>query len=228
MKIALFTFTSLLVLAGNARAELPMGLKCESKIKIVEAEVGEVGSYDVQMGMKKETHTAFLKRAKVKPTDGCHFPTLAVGKTVVVKYSGAELGETEVQCIDQNNKNELVTFPKSIYTVRRLNIETYKLNPYCPDGKPTDGVPCSKLDSQSQRGMDYKAKVLGWGGNGQPESKKKLYLVDLTFDPPYRNSVPAGAKLFCALVTRDGKVAIAGTAVYPGVDAEPKPADAAE
>ena len=220
----------LLLPCAPALAKLPMGLKCDPTVKIAVAEVGEVAEYEVQMGMKKEKHRALRKRKKVTPVDGCHFPDLKVGQTVVVRYTGKEVGETQVQCIDLNNNNAAVEFPKSIYTVRNSHIAPYMLLPYCPDGKSPDaGVTCSKLDSQSQRASEYKATVLGWGGNGKPESKNKQYLIDMVFDPPFHNSVPANAKLFCGLVNRDGAIVIAGTALYPGPGAPAaKPAEGAE
>jgi hypothetical protein len=51
------------------------------------------------------------------------------------------------------------------------------------------------------------------------KEKDRLHKIDLTFDPPYRDSVPPGAKLFCALINRDGNVIIAGTAQYPAAAA---------
>jgi hypothetical protein len=195
--------------AAPARAELPMGLKCESKLKITDADVGEIGTYEVQKGMQKEKHTALLRRKKVKPVDGCQFPDLAVGQTVVVRYTGEQVGETEVQCIDRANGDAAVTFPKSIYTVRHSRIETYKMMPFCPNGvAPDAGVPCSKKTTQSERGIEYQETVLG------SKTKAPRHLIDLVFDPPFRDSVPAGAKLFCALINRDGKVVIAGSAQY--------------
>lgn len=213
MKLAIIVAAPLL-LTRVAHAELPMGLACQKSIKIVAAEVGEVGTYEVQIGMKKEKHTALLKRKAVKPVDGCSFPDLAVGQTVVVRYTGPDSLETQVQCIDLAHDNVEVTFPKSIYTVRRSDIDLWKLMPYCPDGKSPDKVACSKKNTQSERGTEYREKVLA--GN----SKQPQHIVDLVFDPPFRNSVPAGAHLFCALVDRDGKVVIAGSAHYPATPSE--------
>lgn len=219
---ALFGFPGLFILftSSTAAAELPMGLKCEPSIKIAAAEVGAVGKYSVQMGMKKEEHTALLNRKKVKPVDGCHFPGLTPGQTVVARYSGPDSLETEVQCIDLNT-NEPVEFPKSIYTVRDSDIPLWQLMPYCPDGKSMDDFPCSKLNTQSERGSYYRDTVLQ--GNHK-DAKKRLHNVDMVFDPPYRNSVPSNAKLFCALINRDGKVVIAGTAQYPAAE-EAEPAE---
>jgi hypothetical protein len=214
---------SLLVtfISASAFAKLPMGLKCEPQVKIVGAEVGEIGKYQVQKGMTKEEHTALVNRKKAAPVDGCHFSDIKPGQVVVARYSGPEVFDTEVQCIDQNNKDAPVTFPKSIFTVRNSNIETWKLMPLCPDGVAKDGFPCSKLASQSERGSEYKDVVLKWKAK---DAKSKLYKVDLTFDRPYKNSVPANAKLFCALVNKAGNVVIAGTALY----SEPAGATAAE
>ena len=47
-----------------ATAGLPLGLKCDPTVKIAGAEIGEVGKYSVQMGMKKEEHSALLHRKK--------------------------------------------------------------------------------------------------------------------------------------------------------------------
>lgn len=217
MKAVVLPSLALLLTTSSARADLPMGLKCDSSIKFVGAEIGAVGKYEVQIGMKKEEHTALLSRKAIKAVDGCAFTGITPGQTVVVRYSGPEIGDTEVQCIDLANKNEPVTFPKSIYTVRESKLSPYMLLPYCPDGKSTTGSACSKLNSQSQRGSEYQDTVLKWKGNNP---KTKLHKIDMVFDPPYRNSVPAGAKLFCALVNRDGKVVMAGTAQYPA-EAEP-------
>lgn len=173
--------------------------------------------------MVKEEHSALLGRKTVKPVDGCHFPDITPKQVVVVRYGGPELGDTEVQCIDLNNNNAAVTFPKSIYTVRNSRISQWMLMPYCPDGKSTDGFPCSKLDSQSQRSTEYQDTVLKAKDKKGNDNKDKLHLVDLAFDPPYRNSVPSNAKLFCALVNRAGNVVIAGTAQYPTVEAAPDP-----
>jgi hypothetical protein len=105
------------------------------------------------------------------------------------------------------------------------------LMPYCPDGNATDGVACSKLGSQSERGSEYRDTVMKWKAN---DPKTKQYKIDLQFDPayvakvpPYAPSVPYGAKLFCAAVNKKGEVVIAGTAQYPASSAEaPAPADA--
>lgn len=203
-----------------AMAALPMGLNCEPKIKIVAAEVGEVGEYEVQKGMQKEKHTALLKRKTVAPVDACHFPDLLPGQTVVARYTGEEADSTQVQCIDQNNNNAPVVFPKSIFTVRNSNISPHYLNPYCPDGASADGFPCSKLLSQSERGSEYKDSAMKWKENNP---KTKQHKVDMVFDaayvaktPPFAPSVPNGAKLFCALVTKSGQVVMAATAQYPG------------
>ncbi|MGE0551674.1 MAG: hypothetical protein AB7O24_21045 [Kofleriaceae bacterium] len=215
MKAAALPCLVLVFAASTARAELPMGLKCEPTFKIVGAEIGAVGTYAVQIGMKKEEHRALLDRKKISPVDGCAFANIRPGQTVVVKYAGPEVSETEVQCIDLNNNNAPVTFPKSIYTVRNSRIDTWMLMPFCPDGKSTTGGPCSKANTQSARATEYQDTVLKWKGNNP---KTKLHKIDMLFDLPYRNSVPAGAKLFCALVNRDGKVVMAGTAQYPAAD----------
>lgn len=212
--------------AANALAALPMGLKCDPKMKIVASEVGEVGKYEVQKGMQKEEHTALINRKKVTPVDTCSFDGLTPGQTLVVRYTGDEVGENEVQCIDLNNNNAQVVFPKSIYTVRSPNLSTYMLNPWCPDGTSKDGFPCSKLTTQSERGSEYKDNIMLWKAN---DPKTKQYKIDLQFDPayvskvpPYTPSVPYGAKLFCALVNKLGQVIIGGTAQYPA--ATPAPA----
>jgi len=217
MKAVILPSIVLLLSTSAARADLPMDLACDSSIKFVGAEIGSVGKYEVQIGMKKEEHTALLDRKKIKPVDRCAFTEIKPGQTVVVLYSGPEVSETEVQCVDLANKNAPVTFPKSIYTVRNSNISPYMLMPYCPTGKSTTGSVCSKANTQSQRGSEYQDTVLKWKANNP---KTKLHKIDMLFEPPYRNSVPAGAKLFCALVNRDGKVVMAGTAQYPA-DAEP-------
>lgn len=196
----------------TARADLPMDLACDSSIKFAGAEVGTVGAYEVQIGMKKEEHKALLDRKPIKPVDRCAFTEIKPGQTVVVLYTGPEVSETEVQCIDLANNNAPVTFPKSIYTVRKSNIPPYMLMPYCPSGKSTVASVCSKANTQSQRGSEYQDTVLKWKANNP---KTKLHKIDMLFDLPYRSSVPAGAKLFCALVNRDGKVVMAGTAQYP-------------
>ena len=219
MKAVVVPSLVLLLSTSAARAELPMGLACDSSIKLVGAEIGTVGKYEVQIGMKKEEHTALLDRKKIAQVDRCAFTGIKPGQTVVVRYSGPEVSETEIQCIDLANKNTLVTFPKSIYTVRNSNISPYMLMPYCPTGKSPIASPCSKANTQSQRGSEYQDTVLKWKENN---SKTKLHKIDMVFDPPYRNSVPSGAKLFCALVNRDGKVVMAGTAQYPA-EAEPAP-----
>ncbi len=221
MKPVVLPALVLLLSSSAARADLPMGLTCDSSIKFAGAEIGTVGKYEVQIGMKKEEHTALLSRKVIKPVDGCAFTGITPGQTVVVRYSGPEVGETEVQCIDLANKNAPVTFPKSIYTVRDSRISPYMLMPYCPDGKSTTGSACSKANTQSQRGTEYQDTVLKWKANNP---KTKLHKIDMVFDPPYRNSVPANAKLFCALVNRDGKVVMAGTAQY-SAEAEPAKTD---
>jgi hypothetical protein len=203
------------LLAGTASADLPMGLKCEKAVKIVGADIGREGKYEVQMGMKKEEHRAILERKKATAIDGCHYTGLVPGQILVVRYGGPEVGEAEVQCIDQNNNNAVVEFPKSIYTVRNANVSPWMLMPFCPDGKSKDDYPCSKLNTQSERATFYKETVL----KANAKEKDRLHKIDLTFDPPYRDSVPSGAKLFCALINRDGNVIIAGTAQYPVVAA---------
>lgn len=206
------TIAAAILLAGSpALAELPMGLKCEPSVKIAGAEIGEETKYEVKKGMAKEEHRAILNRKKATPVDKCHYKDLKPGQLVVVRYSGPEVSDTEVQCIDQNNNNELVKFPKSIYTVRNSDVSPWMLMHYCPDGKSLDGFPCSKADSQSQRSTEYKDTVLKWKGN----EKNKLYKIDLRFDPAFQNSVPSNAKLFCALINRAGNVVIAGSAQYP-------------
>ncbi len=209
---------SLVATTVPAAAELPMGLKCDATIKFADAEIGVVGEYEIQKGMQKEKHTALLQRAKTKPVDGCHFANLTVGQTVVMRYTGPQVGSTEVQCIDLANNNAAVTFPKSIYTVRESRIPMHHLNPYCPDGKSKDGFPCSKPQSQSERGSEYKDKTLRHRGPDGNEGKNKLFVTDLVFDPSYRNSVPANAKLFCALINKSGEVVIAGSAQYPAAE----------
>ena len=220
MKVFSITLLTILATVTPAAAELPMSLKCDPTIKVADAEVGVVGEYEIQKGMQKEKHTALTQRAKVKPVDGCHFASLTVGQTVVMRYSGPQVGDTEVQCIDLANNNAAVAFPKSIYTVRESRIAMHYLNPYCPDGKSKDGFPCPKLQSQSERGSEYKDKTLRWKGADGKEGKTKLFVTDLVFDPSFRNSVPAGAKLFCALINKSGQVVIAGTAQYPAADAK--------
>ena len=213
--------TSLSLLASlPAMAALPMGLKCDPSIKIVAAEVGQIGTYEVQKGMQKEQHSALINRKKVAPVDGCAIEQeLAPGKVVVARYTGPEVSETEVQCVDLANNNAAVVFPKSIYTVRVPNIAPYMLMPYCPDGNASDGVACSKLGSQSERGSEYRDTVMKWKAN---DPKTKQYKIDLQFDPayvskapPFAPSVPAGAKLFCAAINKKGEVVLAGTAQYP-------------
>ncbi len=220
MKLIHAAFVVMLFPTANAFATLPVGLKCDPKIKIVASEVGEVGKYEIQKGMEKEQHTALLKRKKVTPVDGCHFPDLKPGQTLVIRYTGEQVGDKEVQCIDLNNNNAPVKFPKSIYTVRSPNMSTYMMIPFCPDGVAKDGIACSKATSQSERGMEYQDTVLKWKLN---DPKTKQYLLDLQFDPPYvyqgKSSVPEGAKLFCGLINRAGEVIIAGTAQYPGAAA---------
>ncbi len=203
-----------------AVAALPLGLKCDPSIKIVGAEVGQIGTYDVQKGMQKEKHSALVNRKKIAPVDTCAFEhDVAPGNVVVVRYTGPEVQDTEVQCVDLANNNAPVVFPKSIYTVRVPNIAPYMLMPYCPDGVATDGVVCSKLGSQSERGSEYRDTVMKWKAN---DPKTKQYKIDLQFDPanvsrapPYAPSVPYGAKLFCAAINKKGEVVIAGTAQYP-------------
>ena len=205
-------------------AALPMGLKCDPSIKIVAAEVGQIGTYEVQKGMQKEQHSALINRKKVSSVDSCAFEQeLAPGKVVVVRYTGPEVQDTEVQCIDLANNNAPVVFPRSIYTVRVPNISPYMLMPYCPDGNATDGVACSKLGSQSERGSEYRDTVMKWKAN---DPKTKQHKIDLQFDPatiskapPFAPSVPHGAKLFCAAVNKKGEVVIAGTAQYPAAGA---------
>ncbi len=221
MKAVVLPSLVLLLSTSAAHADLPMGLACDTSIKFAGAEIGTVGKYEVQMGMKKEEHTALLERKKITPVDRCAFTDIKPGQTVVVRYSGPEVGETEVQCIDLANKHAPVTFPKSIYTVRDSNISPYMLMPYCPTGKSTTGSVCSKANTQSQRGSEYQDTVLKWKENNP---KTKLHKIDMLFEPSYRNSVPSGAKLFCALVNRDGKIVMAGTAQYP-TEAAPAPAD---
>lgn len=213
--------TSLSLLASlPAMAALPMGLKCDPSIKIVAVEVGQIGTYEVQKGMQKEQHSALINRKKVVPVDGCAIDQeLAPGKVVVARYTGPEVSETEVQCVDLANNNAAVVFPKSIYTVRVPNIAPYMLMPYCPDGNASDGVACSKLGSQSERGSEYRDTVMKWKAN---DPKTKQYKIDLQFDPayvskapPFAPSVPAGAKLFCAAINKKGEVVLAGTAQYP-------------
>ncbi len=222
MKTIIVPSLVFLLSTSTARADLPMGLECDSSIKFTTAEIGTVGKYEVQMGMKKEEHTALLDRKPIKPVDRCAFPGIKPGQTVVALYTGPEVGDTEVQCIDLANKNVPVTFPKSIYTVRNSNISPYQMMPYCPTGKSTVAAVCSKANTQSQRGSEYQDTVLKWKANNP---KTKLHKIDMLFDPPYRDSVPAGAKLFCALVNRDGKVVMAGTAQYPGDSAPATPTE---
>lgn len=212
-----------------AMAALPMGLKCDPSIKIVAAEVGQIGTYEVQKGMQKEKHTALINRKNISAVDSCAFEQgLAPGQVVVVRYTGPEVQDTEVQCVDLANNNAPVVFPKSIYTVRVPNVAPYMLMPYCPDGNATDGVACSKLGSQSERGSEYRDTVMKWKAN---DPKTKQYKIDLQFDPayvakvpPYAPSVPYAAKLFCAAVNKKGEVVIAGTAQYPASSAA-APAD---
>ena len=207
-----------------AMAALPMGLKCDPSIKIVAAEAGQIGTYEVQKGMQKEQHRALINRKKVSPVDTCAFEQdVAPGQVVVVRYTGPEVQDTEVQCIDLANNNAPVVFPKSIYTVRVPNVSPYMLMPYCPDGNATDGVACSKLGSQSERGSEYRDTVMKWKAN---DPKTKQFKIDLQFDPayiaktpPFAPSVPYGAKLFCAAVNKKGEVVIAGTAQYPAAGA---------
>lgn len=213
-----------------AVAALPMGLKCDPSIRIVGAEVGQIGTYEVQMGMQKEQHTGLLNRKSIPPVDACAFEQdLTPGKVVVVRYTGPEVQDTEVQCIDLANNNAPVVFPRSIYTVRVPNIAPYMLMPYCPDGKSSDGAACSKLGTQSERGSEYRDTVMKWKAN---DPKTKQFKIDLQFDPayvarvpPYTPSVPSGARLFCAAINKKGEVVIAGTAQYPTSTAA-APADA--
>lgn len=213
-----------------AHAELPMGLKCEKSIKIVGAEIGSEGKYTVQKGMVKDEHSAILDLKTAKPVDGCHFTGITPSQIVVVRYSGEQIGDNEVQCIDLNNGNAPVTFPKSIYTVRYSRVAQWMLMPYCPDGKsPVPGFPCSKKNTQSERSTEYQDTILKWKDKKGKDAKDKdkLHLVDLRFDPAWKNSIPSNAKLFCALINRDGNVIIAGTAQYPEVAADaPKESDA--
>jgi hypothetical protein len=207
-----------------------MGLKCDPSIKIVGAEVGQIGTYQVQKGMQKESHSAVVNRKNIAPVDTCSFEQdLEPGKVISVRYTGAEVDQTQVQCVDLANNNAPVVFPKSMYTVRVPNIAPHMLMPYCPDGNASDGFACSKLDSQSQRGSEYRDTVMQWKAN---DPKTKQYKVDLQFDPayvakipPYTPTVPYGAKLFCAAVNKKGEVVIAGTAQYPGASSA-APADA--
>jgi hypothetical protein len=220
MKKTLMVASGCLVACLPAMAALPLGLKCDPSIKIVAAEVGQIGTYEVQKGMQKEKHSALINRKSVAPVDGCSFETeLAPGKVVVARYTGPEAQDTEVQCIDLANNNAPVAFPRSIYTVRVPNVAPYMLMPYCPDGQSTDGVACSKLGSQSERGSEYRDTVMKWKAN---DPRTKQYKIDLQFDPayvaktpPYAPSVPYGAKLFCAAVNKKGDVLIAGTVQYP-------------
>lgn len=207
------------ITAPHVLAALPLGLKCDPTIKVVEAEVGQVGTYEVQKGMQKEKLTALVNRKKVSPVDSCSFADLVPGQTVTMRYTGPEVGSTQVQCIDLANNNAPVEFPKSIYTVRVPNHAPHYLNPLCPDGNSSDGFPCSKLETQSERGSEYRDTVMKWKAN---DPKTKQYKVDLQFDPayvmnrpPYTPSVPYGAKLFCAAVNSKGEVVISGTASYP-------------
>lgn len=230
MKKTLIAASTSLFACLPAMAALPMGLKCDTSIKIVGAEVGQIGTYDVQMGMQKEQHRALINRKKVSPVDGCSFEQeMQPGKVVVVRYTGPEAQDTQVQCIDLANNNAPVEFPKSIFTVRVPNISPYMLMPYCPDGNAIDGVACSKLGSQSERGSEYRDTVMKWKAN---DPKTKQYKIDLQFDPayvaktpPYKPSVPYGARLFCAALNKKGEVLIAGTVQYPGASAA-APADA--
>lgn len=205
--------------ATNTLAALPAGLRCDPTIKVVDAEVGRVGQYEVQKGLQKEKLTALVDRRKVSPVDSCSFADLVPGQTVTMRYTGPEVGSTEVQCIDLANNNAPVEFPKSIYTVRVPNHAPHYLMPLCPSGTSADGFPCSKLETQSERGSEYRDTVMKWKAN---DPKTKQYKVDLQFDPPYIEkrppytpSVPYGAKLFCAAVNSKGEVVIAGTANYP-------------
>lgn len=216
MRTIVIAGATVVAVAGStstASAELPMGLTCNKSFKIASAEVGDVGEYEVKVGMKVEKHSALLHRTAKKAVDGCSFPDLDVGQTLVVRYTGPDLGDTEIQCIDQAHGDALVEFPREIYTVRYSRIDPWKLMPFCRDGKvdPSFGAKgtCSKKNTQSERATELKETVLG--SNGKNPQK----LVDLQFDPPYRDSVPSGAKLFCALVDRDGKVIIAASAQYP-------------
>ena len=230
MKRNLLAASTSLFACLPAMAALPMGLKCDPSIKIVAAEVGQIGTYEVQKGMQKEQHRALINRKNVAPVDSCAFEQeLAPGGVVVARYTGPEVQDTEVQCVDLANNNAPVVFPKSIYTVRVPNISPYMLMPYCPDGNATDGVACSKLGSQSERGSEYRDTVMKWKAN---DPKTKQYKIDLQFDPayvskapPYSPSVPNGAKLFCAAVNKKGEVVIAGTVQYPASSAA-APADA--
>ena len=207
--------------SAPAVAALPLGLKCDPSIRIVGAEVGQIGSYQVQKGMQKEEHTALLNKQSVAPIDGCSYEqNLAPGKVLSVRYTGPEVQDTEVQCVDLANNNAPVVFPKSIYTVRVPKMAPHMLMPYCPDGNASDGFACSKLGSQSERGNEYRDTVMKWKAN---DPRTKQFMVDLQFDPPYvikrppyTPSVPPGAKLFCAAVNKKGEVVIAGTVQYPG------------
>lgn len=219
MKYLVLLASVLLTFTTTAHADLPMGLKCAPKTKIVGAEIGQEGTYQIQKGMQKEEHRALVNRKKATAVDGCHFKDLVPNDIVVVRYSGPEVYDTEVQCIDQNNDNAQVTFPKSIYTVRNSNISQWMLMPYCPDGKSKDDFPCSKAQTQSERSTEYQDTILKW--KTAKKDSDKLHKIDLRFDPPYRDSVPAGAKLFCALIDKDGNVVIAGTAQYPGAKEAP-------
>jgi hypothetical protein len=228
MKRPLLTLPAALLVTAPALAALPMGLKCDPSIKIVAAEVGQIGSYQVQKGMQKETHSGMLNKKSVAPVDLCSYEQeLAPGKVLSVRYIGPEVQDTEVQCVDLANNNAPVVFPKSLYTVRVPNMAPHMLMPYCPDGNTSDGFACSKLDSQSERGNDYRDTVMKWKAN---DPRTKQFKIDLQFDPPYvmkrppyTPTVPAGAKLFCAAVNKKGEVVIAGTVQYAGAGS-PAPA----
>lgn len=220
MKHPLLTLTASLLASTPALAALPLGLKCDPSIKIVGAEVGQIGSYPVQKGLQKEEHRALLGKKSVAPVHGCSYEQeLAPGKVLSVRYTGPEVQDTEVQCVDLANNNAPVVFPKSIYTVRVPNMAPHMLMPYCPDGNSSDGFACSKLESQSERGSEYRDTVMKWKAN---DPRTKQFKIDLQFDPPYvmkrppyTPSVPPGAQLFCAAVNKKGEVVIAGSVQYP-------------
>ncbi len=162
--------------------------------------------------------------------DTCSFEQdLVPGRVITVRYTGPEVNETQVQCVDLANNNAPVVFPKSRFTVRVPNVSPYMLMPCCPDGNASDGFACSKLDSQSQRGSEYRDTLVKWKAS---DPKTKQSKIDLQFDPayvakipPFTPTVPYGAKLFCAAVNKKGEVVIAGTAQYPAASSA-APADA--
>ena len=119
MKYLVLLASVLLTFTTTAHADLPMGLKCAPKTKIVGAEIGQEGTYQIQKGMQKEEHRALVNRKKATAVDGCHFQDLVPNDIGVVRYSGPEVYDTAVQCIDQNNDTAQATFPKSIYTCRK-------------------------------------------------------------------------------------------------------------